>query len=104
MTDNKKEQERNELHRTIWAIADEMRGSVDGWDFKSYILGILFYRYISENITNYINKGEWESGNTGFDYANLKDSVAEDTREAVDIVELNARIEKIVAHENELRA
>lgn len=45
MTDNKKEQERNELHRTIWAIADEMRGSVDGWDFKSYILGILFYRY-----------------------------------------------------------
>ena len=75
MTDNKKEQERNELHRTIWAIADEMRGSVDGWDFKSYILGILFYRYISENITNYINRGEWESGNTGFDYADLKDSV-----------------------------
>ena len=64
MTDNRKEQERNELHRTIWAIADEMRGSVDGWDFKSYILGILFYRYISENITNYINRGEWESGNT----------------------------------------
>ena len=81
MTDNKKEQERNELHRTIWAIADEMRGSVDGWDFKSYILGILFYRYISENITNYINRGEWESGNTGFDYADLKDSVAEDARE-----------------------
>ena len=49
--DNKKEQERAELHRTIWAIADEMRGSVDGWDFKSYILGMLFYRYISENIS-----------------------------------------------------
>ena len=81
MTDNKKEQERNELHRTIWAIADEMRGSVDGWDFKSYILGILFYRYISENITNYINRGEWESGNSGFDYADLDDSVAEDARE-----------------------
>ncbi|MBQ1836807.1 MAG: type I restriction-modification system subunit M N-terminal domain-containing protein, partial [Paludibacteraceae bacterium] len=81
MTDNKKEQERNELHRTIWAIADEMRGSVDGWDFKSYILGILFYRYISENITNYINKGEWESGNSDFDYADLEDSVAEDARE-----------------------
>jgi len=80
MTDNKKEQERNELHRTIWAIADEMRGSVDGWDFKSYILGILFYRYISENITNYINRGEWESGNTGFDYADLKDSVAKSRR------------------------
>lgn len=58
MTDNKKEVERAELHRTIWAIADEMRGSVDGWDFKSYILGMLFYRYISENITTYINKGE----------------------------------------------
>ena len=81
MTDNKKEQERNELHRTIWAIADEMRGSVDGWDFKSYILGILFYRYISENITNYINRGEWDSGNSGFDYADLDDSVAEDARE-----------------------
>jgi type I restriction enzyme M protein len=46
-----------------------MRGSVDGWDFKSYILGILFYLYISENITNYINRGEWESGKTDFDYA-----------------------------------
>lgn len=51
-----------------------MRGSVDGLDFKSYIPGILFYRYISENITNYINRGEWESGNTGFDYADLKDT------------------------------
>ena len=81
MADNKKEQERQELHRTIWAIADEMRGSVDGWDFKSYILGILFYRYISENITNYINRGEWESGNTDFDYADLSDSVAEEARE-----------------------
>lgn len=49
MTDNKKEVERAELHRTIWAIADEMRGSVDGWDFKSDILGILFYRYAREN-------------------------------------------------------
>ena len=59
MAENKKEMERAELHRTIWAIADEMRGAVDGWDFKAYILGMLFYRYISENITNYINKGEW---------------------------------------------
>ncbi|MBQ0015763.1 MAG: type I restriction-modification system subunit M N-terminal domain-containing protein, partial [Bacteroidales bacterium] len=81
MVDIKKEQERQELHRTIWAIADEMRGSVDGWDFKSYILGILFYRYISENITGYINRGEWESGNADFDYAALADSVAEDARE-----------------------
>lgn len=80
MADNKKEMERAELHRTIWAIADEMRGSVDGWDFKSYILGMLFYRYISENITNYINKGEWESGNKDFNYADLDDVRAEDAR------------------------
>lgn len=81
MTDNKKEVERAELHRTIWAIADEMRGSVDGWDFKSYILGMLFYRYISENITTYINKGEWETGNSDFNYADLNDAQAEGIRE-----------------------
>lgn len=81
MTDNKKEVERAELHRTIWAIADEMRGSVDGWDFKSYILGMLFYRYISENITTYINKGEWETGNRDFNYADLNDAQAEGIRE-----------------------
>ena len=49
MIDNKKEQERDELHRAIWAIADDLRGS---WDFKSYVLGIMFYRYISENLTS----------------------------------------------------
>ena len=54
----KKEQEREELHRAIWAIADELRGAVDGWDFKNYVLGTMFYRYISENITNYINEGD----------------------------------------------
>lgn len=43
--DNKKEQEREELHRAIWAIADELRGAVDGWDFKNYVLGTMFYRY-----------------------------------------------------------
>ena len=51
--DNKKEQEREELHRAIWAIADELRGAVDGWDFKNYVLGTMFYRYISENLTSY---------------------------------------------------
>lgn len=80
MADNKKEVERAELHRTIWAIADELRGSVDGWDFKSYILGMLFYRYISENITAYINKGEWETGNKSFNYADLDDATAEEKR------------------------
>ncbi len=79
--DNKKEQERAELHRTIWNIANELRGSVDGWDFKQYVLGMLFYRYISENITAYINAGEHEAGNTDFDYAKLSDSEAEQARE-----------------------
>ena len=58
MVDTKKEQEREELHRAIWAIADDLRGAVDGWDFKSYVLGTMFYRYISENIASYINQGE----------------------------------------------
>ena len=76
----KKEQERDELHRAIWAIADELRGSVDGWDFKAYVLGMMFYRYISENLTNYINEGEWEAGNNGFDYTQLSDEDAEQAR------------------------
>lgn len=81
MADIKKEQERDELHRAIWAIADELRGSVDGWDFKSYVLGMMFYRYISENLTSYINEGEIEAGNEGFDYALLSDEEAEQARE-----------------------
>ena len=80
MADIKKEQEREELHRAIWAIADDLRGSVDGWDFKSYVLGTMFYRYISENLTCYINEGEIEAGNTGFDYAQLSDAKAEGAR------------------------
>ncbi len=72
--------EREELHKAIWSIADDLRGSVDGWDFKQYILGIMFYRYISENITNYINEGERKAGDTNFDYAKLKDSEAEPER------------------------
>lgn len=81
--DNKKEQERDELHRVIWAIADELRGAVDGWDFKNYVLGTMFYRYISENITNYINDGEIEAGNIEFDYANMSDEEAEEAREGL---------------------
>lgn len=81
MADIKKEQERDELHRTIWSIADDLRGSVDGWDFKSYVLGMMFYRYISENLTNYINEGEFEAGNESFDYAQLSDEEAEQARE-----------------------
>ena len=78
--DNKKEQEREELHRAIWAIADELRGAVDGWDFKNYVLGTMFYRYISENLTAYINEGEIEAGNKDFDYAKMKDSDVEEAR------------------------
>ena len=71
---NKKEYEREELHKTIWRIANELRGSVDGWDFKQYVLGFLFYRFISENLTNYINELEPDEN---FDYAALPDSQAE---------------------------
>ncbi|MBP8609832.1 MAG: type I restriction-modification system subunit M [Syntrophaceae bacterium] len=72
-----KEQERDELHRVIWQIANDLRGSVDGWDFKQYVLGMLFYRFISENLTIYINEDERRSGNKDFDYAKLPDKEAE---------------------------
>ena len=72
-----KEQERTELHRAIWQIATELRGSIDGWDFKQYVLGILFYRFISENLTSYINTDERRSGKKDFDYTNLSDKEAE---------------------------
>lgn len=77
MAENKKEQERDELHRAIWAVADDLRGSVDGWDFKNYVLGTMFYRYISENLTDYINQGEVSAGSTDFDYAKITDEEAE---------------------------
>ena len=75
------DKEREELHKAIWSIADDLRGSVDGWDFKQYILGIMFYRYISENITNYINDGERKAGDISFDYAKLTDKEAEAERD-----------------------
>lgn len=78
--DNKKEQERDELHRTIWAMANDLRGSVDGWDFKQYVLGMLFYRYISENFEKYVNKGEREAGNESFKYSEMRDEDAEEAR------------------------
>ena len=76
-----REQERAELHRTIWQIANDLRGSVDGWDFKNYVLGMLFYRFISENITAFINAEERRAGNTDFDYAECSDEKAEFGRE-----------------------
>lgn len=71
------ERERAELHRTIWQIANDLRGSVDGWDFKTYVLGMLFYRFISENLTRYINAEESRTGKKDFDYAVLSDKEAE---------------------------
>lgn len=81
MVDNKKEQERAEVHRTIWTIANDLRGRVDGWDFKQYVLGMLFYRYISENLTAYINKRMVEAGFVDFDYVHMSDEEAENARE-----------------------
>lgn len=83
MTDIKKEQEREELHRAIWSIADDLRGSVDGWDFKSYVLGTMFYRYISENLANYINQGEWNAGKKDFDYVKMPDDDAMQARDGL---------------------
>ncbi len=118
--DTKKDQEREELHRAIWAIADELRGAVDGWDFKNYVLGTMFYRYISENLTAYINRGEIDAGNSDFDYARLSDKEAVEAREglveekgffilpselfcnvrarAADDVNLNETLEKVFLH------
>ncbi len=62
--------QRQELQAKIWKIANEVRGSVDGWDFKQFVLGTLFYRFISENFTNYI-----EGGDESIDYTKLSDDV-----------------------------
>lgn len=77
------EAERAELHKTIWKIANDLRGSVDGWDFKTYVLDMLFYRFISENLTNYLNAAEREAGNPDFDYATLSHEEAELGRDEI---------------------
>lgn len=69
-------QQKQELFKAIWATAEDLRNSVDGWDFKSYVLGILFYRFISENITNYINRMQREAGDSDFDYTSFSDEEA----------------------------
>ena len=78
-----KDAQRAELHRTIWRIANDLRGSVDGWDFKSYVLGMLFYRFISENLTGYLNAQEHEAGDPDFDYAILPDGQAQYGRDDI---------------------
>ena len=82
MAENK-QAERDELHRAIWAIADELRGAVDGWDFKNYVLGAMFYRFISEDLTEYINKGERDAGDESFDYAQMSDADAAEAEEGL---------------------
>ncbi|MEJ7831487.1 MAG: type I restriction-modification system subunit M [Nocardioides sp.] len=81
MSVTSKESERAELHKTIWRIANDLRGSVDGWDFKTYVLGTLFYRFISENLTAYLNEAERLAGNESFDYRRLPNAEAEFGRE-----------------------
>ena len=73
---NTRDLERAELHKTIWRIANDLRGSVDGWDFKTYVLGMLFYRFISENLTSYLNEQERRAGSADFDYSDLADAHA----------------------------
>ena len=76
-----REQERAELHKTIWGIANDLRGSVDGWDFKQYVLGMLFYRFISENLDNYVTQGERAAGDTDFEYSKLADDEAKEAKD-----------------------
>ena len=76
-------QDREALFKTIYKIATDLvhAGHVSEWDFKSYVLGTMFYRYISENLTKYINDGEHEAGDTSFDYAKISDKKAEMIRD-----------------------
>lgn len=78
---NMNQNERNELHKTIWKIANDLRGSVDGWEFKAYVLGSIFYRFISENICDYIQQLMKEAGQPDFDYSTISDEMAERIRQ-----------------------
>lgn len=74
MIDTKKEQERAELFSSIWSVADDLRGSVDGWDFKAYVICTMFYRFLSEKLENEINRRQHEGGDTDFRYRDMSDS------------------------------
>ena len=75
------QQERAEVHKTIWNIANTLRGSVDGWEFKAYVLGSIFYRFISENICDYIHGIMKEAGQPDFDYTAISDEMAQNIRQ-----------------------
>ena len=85
MADRMANQERDELFRRIYKIATDLvhAGHVSEWDFKSYVLGTMFYRYISENFAAYVNEGERAAGNKDFDYAKMSDEEAESAREGL---------------------
>lgn len=72
--------ERDELHRTLWRIANDLRGSVDGWDFKQYVLGFMFYRFISENLTDYLD-AELAEGEKS--YAQMSDVEIAESQDAI---------------------
>ena len=78
---NRKEQ--TELFRTIWAIANDLRGAVDGWTFKAYVLGAIFYRYISEDICQYVAELQAAAGVPDFDYSAMSDEEAETAHEMI---------------------
>lgn len=80
---NNNHTQRTELHRAIWNIANDLRGAVDGWDFKQYVLGMLFYRYISENLCEHINANQHKAGLKDFDYAKQSDTYAEAARQTM---------------------
>lgn len=83
MDDMTRGQQRAELHKAIWAIANDLRGSVDGWDFKQYVLITLFYRYISEDLERWINEKEEEQTGQKADYASMTDADAENARDFI---------------------
>ena len=72
------EAQRAELQNKIWKIANDVRGSVDGWDFKHFVLGTLFYRFISENFTNYIEGGDESINYAGFPDENISSEIKDD--------------------------
>lgn len=83
MAETKRDQEKAELHKALWKAATDLvhGGGVAVTSFMGYIFGAMFYRYISENLTNYINDGEHEAGNPSFDYAKITDEEAEEIRQ-----------------------
>ena len=79
----KSKEEQSELHKAIWNIADSLRGSVSGWEFKAYVLGALFYRFISEKLETSLNSDEAKAGNAGFAYGDIADRAAQNAKAQV---------------------